>query len=160
VASRRKGWSSLSQSYRDRLVRNGITESRYERGHKLDVARGHAATPEHGLKEARRNPAKYRKYLNKRERTGVPPSGGPEQEGHEYNEAKDAAFYSIENQLGTYRKYNHNTVLANVYGGRTSESGDVPGMSLAEAKWTSRADAQQIRARASQQYTGNPWWYH
>jgi hypothetical protein len=158
VATRRKGWDSLSPAYRDRLSRGGIDKSRYERGHKLDVARGHGSTPEHGLKEARKNPVKYREYLNKKERTG----GGkpPEDQAYEINEARDAAFYRIKGYFQGYIKYNEATVLANVYGGRASESGDVPGMSLSEARWTSRADSQSIRARASAQYQGNPWWYH
>jgi hypothetical protein len=158
VATRRKGWSTLSKTYRDRLLRNGITEARYNRGHKLDVARGHAATPEHGVKEARRNPVKYRKYLEKHERTGG--QRPPEDIAHEINEARDAAFYRIKGYFHTYAKYNEATVRANVYGGRTSESGDVDGMSLSESRWTSQADAESIRSRASQQYQGNPWWYH
>ena len=158
MASRRKGWDSLSQSYRDRLSRNGITKERYDRGHKIDVARGHGETPEHGLKEARRNPVKYRKYLQKKERTGG--QRPPEDIAYELNEARDAAFYAIKGHFQDYLKYNEATVLANVYGGRTRESGDVPGMSLSEARWTSRAMAQAIRQRASSQYSGNPWWYH
>ena len=158
MASRRKGWDSLSLEYRERLSRNGITKERYERGHKLDVARGHANTPEHGLKEARRNPVKYREYLNKRERTGGGKS--PEDKAYELNQTRDAAFYTIKGYFQDYLKYNEATVLANVYGGRTSESGDVPGMSVAEAKWTSQAPAEAIRQRASSQYSGNPWWYH
>lgn len=154
----RKGWESLSASYRDRLSRNGITKERYERGHKLDVARGHATTPEHGIKQARKNPVKYREYLNKRERTGGGKS--PEDIAHDINEARDRAYFRIVGYFQDYLKYNQATVSANVYGGRTSESGDVPGMSVSEAQWTSRADAEQIRSRASQQYQGNPWWYH
>lgn len=159
MATQRKGWESLSPSYRDRLSRNGITKARYERGHKLDVARGHGETPEHGLKEARRNPVKYRQYLQKRERTGGP-KRSDENEAYNLNMARDGAFYRIKGFFQDYLKYNETTVLANVYGGRTSESGDVDGMSYDEATWTGQADSQQIRARASAQYSGNPWWYH
>jgi hypothetical protein len=157
---RRKGWASLSQGYRDRLARNGITKERYERGHKLDIARGHAETPEHGLKQARKNPVKYRKYLRKHEPTARGKARSAEGEARTLNAAMDAAFYNIERRLSSYLKYRHETVLANVYGGRTSQSGDVPGMSLAEAQWTSQADTEELRSRARSQYQGNPWWYH
>jgi hypothetical protein len=159
MASRRKGWDSLSSSYRDRLSRKGITRERYERGHKLDVARGHAETPEHGLKQAQKNPVKYRKYLNKRIITGGTPLP-PIQEAVILNAAKDAAYYNIKGRLEHYFKYNETTVLANVYGGTTSESGEVSGMGLAEARWTSQADTEQLRSRAHEQYKSNPWWYH
>lgn len=159
MATRRKGWESLSKAYRDRLSRKGITKARYERGHKLDVARGHATTPEHGLKQAKRNPVKYREYLQRKE----PRKGGggpPIQQAKELNNAKDAAYYNIKGRLGNYLKYNDKTVVANVYGGTTGQSGDVPGMSLSEARWTSRADTEELRSRAREQYQGNPWWYH
>lgn len=158
MASRRKGWDALSPGYRRRLEKNGITKARYDRGHKLDVARGHAETPEHGLKQARRNPVKYRKYIQKH--TPQPQVKTPEQEARELNAAKDAAFYNIKGSFEFYLKYNEDTVLANVYGGTTSESGPVTGMSQAEADWTANASVQQLRSRASEQYKGNPWWYH
>lgn len=159
MASRRKGWDTLSPGYRKRLESKGITKARYDRGHKLDIARGHGETPEHGIKEARKNPVKYRKYLRKHEPTG-PGGKTPEEEAREINEAKDAAFFNIKGSFELYLKYNEDTVTANVYGGRTSESGEVPGMSLAEARWTANATIQQLRSRASEQYKGNPWWYH
>lgn len=46
MASRRKGWSELSPSYRARLERNGVTESQYTSGASIRSARGHAVTPE------------------------------------------------------------------------------------------------------------------
>lgn len=42
----RKGWDSLSDSYRKRLSSNGISRSEYEQGSSLFKARGHKATPE------------------------------------------------------------------------------------------------------------------
>lgn len=158
MASRRKGWDALSPGYRNRLESKGITKARYDRGHKLDVARGHAETPEHGLKQARKNPVKYRKYLQKHEPTG--PGKSVEEQARELNDAKDAAWYNITGRFHEYIGYNEDTVTANVYGGTTSESGEVSGMSLAEARWTANADTEQIRSRASEQYKGNPWWYH
>ncbi len=38
--------------------------------------------------------------------------------------------------------------------------GAIFGHAYDEATWTDQADSQQIRARASAQYSGNPWWYH
>jgi hypothetical protein len=62
----RRGWDTLSQGYRDRLQRSGISREGYERGESLSRARGHKETPEHGLKDAIKNPAKYRQYLDAR----------------------------------------------------------------------------------------------
>lgn len=42
----RKGWDSLSDSYRKRLSSNGISRGDYEQGSSLFKARGHKATPE------------------------------------------------------------------------------------------------------------------
>ena len=158
MASRRKGWDALSPGYRARLEKSGITKTYYDRGLSLQSARGHRQTPEHGIKQARKQPTRYRKYLRKHEPTGGRVSA--EEEARELNAAKDAAFYNIKGRLEFYLKYNEVTVLANVYGGRTSESGDVSGMSLAEAQWTANADTEQLRSRAHEQYKGNPWWYH
>lgn len=158
--ARRKGWESLSPAYRDRLSKRGITKSQYEHGRPLAGARGHGSTPEHGLKDARKNPQKYGDYIRKR---AVPETRVPariEDQAYTLNAARDAAFLNIDSRLSDYYKYKRETVLANVYGGTTSESGDVPGMSLAEARWSSQADTEELRAHAEPQYSGNPWWYH
>lgn len=42
----RKGWGQLSDAYRKRLERGGITRSAYERGESIKKARGHESTPE------------------------------------------------------------------------------------------------------------------
>lgn len=42
----RKGWSSLSDNYRARLEKNGITKAKYEAGESIKKARGHSKTPE------------------------------------------------------------------------------------------------------------------
>ena len=47
--ARRKGWDQLSSTYRKRLLNKGITEDRYSQGKPIASARGHAATPEHGI---------------------------------------------------------------------------------------------------------------
>ena len=47
--ARRKGWEQLSSTYRKRLLGKGITEARYSQGKPIASARGHAATPEHGI---------------------------------------------------------------------------------------------------------------
>ena len=76
------------------------------------------------------------------------------------NRARDAAFTNIHNRLHEYLYYKRETVEANVYGGETAESGEVPGMSLAEAEWTANADTEELRSRAEPQIKGNPWFYH
>jgi hypothetical protein len=45
--AKRSGWNQLSDSYRNRLQKKGITESAYTSGKSLESARGHATTPEH-----------------------------------------------------------------------------------------------------------------
>ena len=162
MAVKRRAWESLSEPYRKRLARYGITKSQYVNGRPLSGARGHAATPEHGLKSARKNPRKYGDYIRKRSVPKPSPtvSKSAEDEAYALNAARDAAFLNIHGKLHTYFKYQRNTVLANVYGGTTSESGPVPGMSLAEARWSANADTEELRSHATPQYTGNPWWYH
>jgi hypothetical protein len=161
--AKRRSWESLSPAYRNRLSRYGITKSQYERGRPLAGARGHGQTPEHGLKSAVKseNVKKYGDYIRKRQ---VPAGGGApptqEDEAYELNEARDAAFLNIHSRLENYYKYRRATVTANVYGGETPESGEVPGMSLAEARWSASADTEQLRAHATPQYSGNPWFYH
>ena len=76
------------------------------------------------------------------------------------NRARDAAFANMIARVGDYVFFKRETVEANVYGGETSESGSVPGMSVAEAEWTAQADTEEIRSRAEPQVKGNPWFYH
>lgn len=45
--AKRREWDSLSETYRSRLARGGITREAYEAGAPLSEARGHAKTPEH-----------------------------------------------------------------------------------------------------------------
>lgn len=161
MARQRRAWESLSDAYRKRLSRGGITKRDYERGRNLSAARGHFATPEHGLKDAQRNPKKYGEYIRKR----VVPEAKPEAtsaelEARELNSWKDKAYNNIVTKLGNLYKFNLDTVEANVYGGRTSESGPVRGMDLAECKWTAKATRDQLRAHATPRYLGNPWFYH
>lgn len=156
----RRVWENLSPGYRKRLERNGITKNLYERGlRSLKAARGHANTPEHGLTEARKHPARFREYLRKKEPKPRIPRGA-EKEARELNKLLDQAYQNEYDRLHEYHKYNDKTVRANVYGGDTSESGPVPGMSAGEARWTAGADTEELRSRAREQYTGNPWWYH
>lgn len=163
--ARTRNWESLSPAYRERLSRNGITKSLYERGVNVSTARGHRKTPEHGLKSARKNPGRYGDYIRERSvpeefKGGQRRPADDEDIAYELNAARDAAFLNFHARLRDYYKYNRKTVLANVYGGETAESGEVPGMTLGEARWTSRADTEELRARATPQYHSNPWWYH
>jgi hypothetical protein len=61
----RKQWDDLSPAYRRRLERAGITRADYERGVSLSAARGHKHTPERP-EQAKRNPKRYKKYLQAR----------------------------------------------------------------------------------------------
>jgi hypothetical protein len=155
----RKAWESLSPDYQRRLSRGGITKSSYQSGASLQKARGHAKTPEHGLRDAVRNPGKYRAYIAKRN-AGPGQRETPEDMARRVNAMLDKAYANMKRQVGGYFKYNDKTVRANVYGGRTAESGEVRGMDYAEALWTSTADSEEIRANASEQYRANVWFYH
>ncbi len=51
----RKGWDVLSDSYRDRLIRGGISKSDYDAGQPLHGARGHlSAGKESWMKQSSR----------------------------------------------------------------------------------------------------------
>jgi len=160
MAKARRSWDSLSPAYRGRLSRYGITRHQYESGRPLSGARGHGATPEHGIKDAKRNPKKYGDYIRKRAVPEVQVPRDVEDEAYELNAARDAAYINMHARLESYFKYNESTVRANVYGGRTGESGNMDGMSLSEARWTANADTEELRSHAEPQYRGNPWFYH
>lgn len=167
--ARRKLWSALKAATRERKLRfykkQGLTPAQVARRYNANTlgsqaaSRGHAATPEHGLKEALKQPGKFRKYLQKKNRPGGILEG-PEDEAARINDTLDRAYANIRTRLSHYIHYNDSTVVSNVYGGDTSESGPVPGMSYAQATWTASADTEEIRSMASEQYRGNPWWYH
>jgi hypothetical protein len=61
----RRGWDLLSDKYRSRLIKGGMTQARYEAGESLKAVRGHKATPEN-LKEAKRHPEKFKEYSERR----------------------------------------------------------------------------------------------
>lgn len=63
--ARSRNWDALSDSYRARLNRAGITRESYLSGAPLRGARGHAATPEHP-REAVRHPERFREYVGRR----------------------------------------------------------------------------------------------
>jgi len=62
----RKGWDSLSGSYRERLERGGVDRAAYGRGESLSSARGHAGTPERPLANFEDVPERYRAYAELR----------------------------------------------------------------------------------------------
>jgi transposase len=171
----RKLWSQLKKATRDRKVRHyakqGLTPrqvaARYNKGSlgSQKAVRGHKGTPEHGLQEALRKSRKSGKYDEYLERKKPKiPEGLSEydkalEEAVNLNTLRDAAYQSM-HRLHDYVYYNDDTVRANVYGGVTAESGTVPGMDAAEATWTASADIEDIRSMASEQFRGNPWWYH
>lgn len=103
--ARRRLWDALSESYRKRLLRGGITRDAYERGESLQKARGHAETPEHP-KDAVKHPEKFRKYRKKKaaqSRTRTPRETVTELRGI-VTTLKDQRFgdrfkYDLENQV-------------------------------------------------------------
>lgn len=60
----RKGWDSLSEAYRKRLIKGGISRAEYEAGASIKKARGHADTPERPVGY---QPSKYPKYADRRQ---------------------------------------------------------------------------------------------
>jgi|ERR1700704_2013360 len=60
----RKGWASLSPTYRERLAKAGITEGEYQSGASIQKARGHEATPE---RPTRYNPNDFPVYHRNRQ---------------------------------------------------------------------------------------------
>jgi len=168
MARPRKLWSQLAPGTRARKLSHykrhgGLSPAKVARRYNAGTlgpqtaVRGHRGTPEHGLEEALKKPGTYPAY----ERRQAKPKPG--ETPHEYairtNTTLDAAHRSM-SRLQHYVHYSGDTVRANVYGGETPESGPVPGMSLAQAAWTAQADLEEIRSMASEQYRGNPWWYH
>jgi hypothetical protein len=156
AASRRKGWDQLSPGYRARLEKAGVSKSAYDRGQSLARARGHLETPEHGRRQAEKNPVRYRKYLGKRE----PRAKSPEDEAYELNKARDRAYAREVEMLRDLLRFNEYTVFVRVYGGIDAEGREHTGQTLSEAKWTSNASRDAIRGRASLQDEYNVWWYH
>jgi hypothetical protein len=166
MARSRKGWSELSPGYRTRLSKAGITKRQYDSGASLAKARGHAETPEHGIREALRKPARFRKYVQKRFTGGIG-HRSPEDVAREMNDILDAAHANIVRRLGDYHKFKPANVRANVYGGMRGpqflgegEQVEMPAMDMQDAIWTATADTEALRSRASNQTEGNPWFYH
>ena len=62
----RKGWDSLSDGYRARLQKGGISRSAYERGESLAKARGHERTPERPSQPKLKE--RYPNYFNERQK--------------------------------------------------------------------------------------------
>jgi hypothetical protein len=61
----RKPWQTLTDAYRRRLQRAGITPREYRKGASLKAARGHSKTPERPTR-ALRKPQEYREYIERR----------------------------------------------------------------------------------------------
>lgn len=61
----RRGWLTLSEAYRRRLEKGGITRALYERGASLKSARGHETTPE-SPREYMKNPSRFKEYRERR----------------------------------------------------------------------------------------------
>lgn len=62
----RKGWNQLSNTYRGRLERAGVSRSVYESGGSLQSARGHGTTPEKPLTSFENVPERFRGYAELR----------------------------------------------------------------------------------------------
>ena len=162
VRARNPGaWDALSPAYRARLERNGVTRQSYTSGAKLAKARGHAKTPEHGVKDAARNPAKYKDYLNKRPTGGqqLPTSSIQEQawqHGREIFGGHGSLFAPSDGGHVVLRDaYDAFASLENIKGSQGR-----PGMSRAEALAARNMSVDEWRNKARRQGKFNPFWYH
>lgn len=63
----RRGWELLSEKYRSRLVKGGMTKARYEAGESLKAVRGHKATPEN-KRELEKHPEKFEGYKERQKK--------------------------------------------------------------------------------------------
>jgi hypothetical protein len=159
MAIPRKLWSALKPAtqkrklsfYRKRGLSDAQIRSRYNAGTlgPQTAVRGHAQTPERPERAAKR-PERYQEYLSRRARRRG--TGGP------VFSARDRAYGNVHRKIGTYQKYNDNTVRRHVYQMMTD----------AEVEWTINASEDMIVGRAEANYGirpfGNivqsPWWYH
>jgi hypothetical protein len=158
MAKPRKLWSALKPATQKRKLsyygKQGLSpaqvRSRYNSGSlgSQTASRGHAKTPERPSR-ARKNPERYREYLDKRRfRDGPGPS----------LTLRDRAYNNFFRHLGGYLKYNDDTVRHHIYNM----------MNDGEVAWTINASEEDLLHYASvamhQRYFGNylqsPWWYH
>lgn len=69
----RKGWDALSDAYRDRLVRKGVTKVGYESGVPLEGARGHISpATEKWQRDTAKFARDYTRYRQTNTRSNVP----------------------------------------------------------------------------------------
>jgi len=141
--ARPRNWDALSPAYRARLQRNGITRQAYVSGASVKDARGHKATPEHGLRDAAKNPQRYQEYLHKKR------PGGGQRPPANLEDLKDRAFASMDGKIGSYFKYNRNAVIARVNN-----------MSERQLRLTIAATEDDLLALAAIRRKSNPWHYH
>lgn len=157
--ARVRSWeTSLSdrtrKSYLKEGAKQGWTESRvkayYEnQSNDLGILRRHvtksgAPIPEHGIKDAVKNPDKYREYLKKNPptKTGGLPTLPRDQLERQSVQKMDYLF-------GNYHKYNRLAVQNNM--GKAT---------IRELQLTLIAPEEQLLQLASVQRPGNPWYYH
>lgn len=62
--ARKRNWDALTDAYRHRMIRNGITRQDYESGASLTAARGHGLTPENTM-DAARHPDKFDRWFGR-----------------------------------------------------------------------------------------------
>jgi hypothetical protein len=136
-------WDALKPSYRARLERGGITRGKYISGESLSGSRGHAKTPEHGIKDAIKRPEKYKDYINKKTPTGG--GGAPVNR----DDLEDQALRSMDTKVGDYLKYRRDSVI-----------GRIKKMTVNQLRMTIAASEDDIVQLARPQHKSNPWHYH
>lgn len=135
----RKTWGALSENYRKRLERGGITKQAYESGASLSSARGHAATPERperALKGRGASNPKYNKYRQK---------------------ARDKAYW-----VGKAIDYTHSTIgdLPSYHHPHVVERANRK--TIEQLKRTLKLTRDELRFLYTRDpgNTKNVWWYH
>jgi hypothetical protein len=156
----RERWNALSDKYKARLARHGITEERYLSGEPLTGARGHGKTPEHP-REAQRHPERFPEYVARK--TGVPlPTYTDRQVIDRVKQILMQAFMS-----GQLERIDVTTIEDHVRRMDTATRIQVMGMDADE--YRERARYQQPKNRKSPampwfvrvgDHWENPFWYH
>lgn len=138
MVRKRRAWEDLSDGYRARLSRSGVTKRSYESGVDLSGARGHAKTPEHPADYVK-NPKRYKEYGETRKGLIA-----------KVKRRKDGLF-------SDRFKYNKERSMSFVMNG--TEKGSPP--TLAQLRWFLNATDEEIEDNIPREETEDSWmWYH
>jgi hypothetical protein len=152
---------TISPAYQRTLIRKGIRKQSFESGAAyrsgaVKAARRHTATPEHGLREALRNPEKNKEYLRKRQSPG---KGGFDRSGQITETVRN-----IDRLLGDYFKYDPESVRVHVelmsHAQREFARKATVDDLLRFSKIQNRSQIKGLFVKRADGTWINPFWYH